>query len=222
LVERRVRRSAAARGLHEAVTWSFIAEEEAEPFGGSAWILANPISEEMKAMRPSLLPGLLAAAQRNMARGAKSVRLFEVGRRYLAGEERPTVGIVLAGDGTPRDWRTGKAQPFEAFDAKAEAVALLEAAGAPVANLQTLAGESAAFHPGRSARLGLGPKNVLALFGELHPQMVRAFDLEGPVAAAEIYLDAIPARRASGRMRDAFAPPAVLAVEGVFAFLLPQ
>jgi phenylalanyl-tRNA synthetase beta chain len=222
LIERRVRRAAAARGLNEAVTWSFLSEAETELFGGSAWILANPISEEMKAMRPSLLPGLLAAAQRNMARGAKSVRLFEVGRRYLAGEERPTVGIVLAGDGTPRDWRTGKAQPFEAFDAKAEAVALLEAAGAPVANLQTLAGESAAFHPGRSARLGLGPKNVLALFGELHPQMVRAFDLEGPVAAAEIYLDAIPARRASGRMRDAYAPPALQAVERDFAFLVPQ
>ena len=222
LIERRVRRAAATRGLNEAITWSFLAEAEAELFGGSAWILANPISEEMKAMRPSLLPGLLAAAQRNRARGAKSVRLFEVGRRYLADAERPTVGIVLAGDATPRGWRSGKAQPFAAFDAKAEALALLEAVGAPVANLQTLACESTAFHPGRSARLGLGPKNVLALFGELHPQMVRAFDLEGPVAAAEIYLDAIPGRRASGRMREAYAPPALQAVERDFAFLVPQ
>ena len=98
LVERRVRRAAAARGLNEAVTWSFVAEEEAEPFGGSAWILANPISEEMKAMRPSLLPGLLAAARRNIARGADSVRLFEIGRRYLADGERPTLGLVLAGE----------------------------------------------------------------------------------------------------------------------------
>ena len=221
LTERRVRRAAAARGLHEAVTWSFIPESEAELFGGSAWILANPISEEMKAMRPSLLPGLLTAAQRNMARGASSVRLFEIGRRYLGDQERPTLGLVLAGNAAPRDWRSGKAEPFGAYDAKGEVMGLLEATGAPVANLQTLAGESPAFHPGRSARLGLGPKNVLALFGELHPQMVKAFDLEGPVAAAELYLDALPARRSSGRMRETYAPPALQTVTRDFAFLMP-
>ncbi|HEY5712134.1 MAG TPA: phenylalanine--tRNA ligase subunit beta, partial [Allosphingosinicella sp.] len=97
MIERSARRTAAARGLNEAVTWSFIAESEAEPFGGAAWSLANPISEEMKAMRPSLLPGLLAAASRNAARGAESIRLFEIGRRYLAEGERATLGLVLAG-----------------------------------------------------------------------------------------------------------------------------
>jgi phenylalanyl-tRNA synthetase beta chain len=221
LLERRVRRTAAARGLNEAVTWSFISEAEAAPFGGSAWILANPISEEMKAMRPSLLPGLLAAARRNLARGAASVRLFEVGRRYIGDTERPTLGLLLAGDRLPRHWRSGKAAGFDAYDAKAEAMAVLAAAGAPVDNLQALSGASAVYHPGRSARLSLGPKNALAEFGELHPQTLKAFDLDGPVVAAEIFLDAIPQKRGQGRMREAYAPPALQAVTRDFAFLVP-
>ena len=122
LIERKARRAAAARGLNEAVTWSFISEDEADAFGGSAWLLANPISEEMKAMRPSLLPGLLAAARRNLARGAGEVRLFELGRRYLGEGERPTLGLVLAGT-RMRDWRQTSGRSFDAFDAKAEALA---------------------------------------------------------------------------------------------------
>lgn len=221
LLERRVRRTAAARGLHEAVTWSFISEEEVALFGGNAWILANPISEEMKAMRPSLLPGLLAAARRNIARGATSVRLFEVGRRYLADQERPTLGIVLAGERTARDWRTGRAQPFDAYDAKAEALAILAAAGAPVDNLQALGGAPGVYHPGRSGRLSLGPKNALAEFGELHPAALKAFDLSGPVVAAEVFLDAVPQKRASSHMRERYAPPPLQAVTRDFAFLVP-
>ncbi len=220
-VERKVRRTAAARGLNEAVTWSFIAESEAEPFGGSFWILENPISEEMKAMRPSLLPGLLAAARRNSDRGADSIRLFEIGRRYLADGERPTLGLVLAGSARDRDWRSGKAGRFDAYDAKAEALALLAAAGARVDNLQSLGGASGVYHPGRSGRLCLGPKNALAEYGELHPAILRAFDLDGPVAAAEIFLDAIPRKRASGHMREAYKPPALQAVTRDFAFLVP-
>ena len=221
LIERRVRRSAASRGLAEAVTWSFVSEAEAAPFGGGGWVLANPISEELKVMRPSLLPGLIAAARRNLARGAQSIRLFEIGRRYLAEAERATAGLLLAGERTPRHWRTGRAQPFDALDAKAEALALLAAAGARVENLQTLGGASGIYHPGRSARLCLGPKNVLAEFGELHPATLKAFDLSGPVVAAEIFLDAIPAKRASGHMREAYAPPALQAVKRDFAFLVP-
>ncbi|HEX8514433.1 MAG TPA: phenylalanine--tRNA ligase subunit beta, partial [Allosphingosinicella sp.] len=189
--------------------------------GGSAWILDNPISEELEAMRPSMLPGLLSAARRNAARGAESVRLFEIGRRYLADGERPTLGLVLAGLAAPRHWRTGKARGFDAFDAKAEALALLAAAGAPVDNLQSLAGASAVYHPGRSGRLALGPKNVLAEYGELHPSTLRAFDLDGPLVAAEIFLDSVPRRRA-GRMREAYAPPALQAVRRDFAFLVPS
>ncbi len=128
LIERRVRRAAAARGLDEAVTWSFISEEEAGPFG-PAWRIENPISEEMKLMRPSLLPGLIAATRRNLDRGTSSVRLFEVGRRYLADVERPTLALVLAGSNGERDWQSGKPAQFNAFDAKAEALALLDAVG---------------------------------------------------------------------------------------------
>jgi phenylalanyl-tRNA synthetase beta chain len=222
MLERKVRRTAAARGLNEAVTWSFVSEAEAAPFGASLWVLDNPISEEMKAMRPSLLPGLLAAAARNAARGAASVRLFEVGRRYLADVERPTLGLVLAGERTARHWRSGRSAGFDAFDAKAEALAILGAAGAPVENLQALAPASAFYHPGRSARLSLGPKNPLAEFGELHPATLKAFDLSGPVVAAEIFLDALPQKRgAGGRMRPAFTPPALQAVKRDFAFVVP-
>lgn len=220
-IERRARRAMAARGLNEAVTWSFIAPEQAEVFGGGAWTLENPISTDLAVMRPSLLPGLLAAAQRNHDRGAASIRLFEVGRRYLADEEHVTLGVVLAGDETPRDWQTGKAQPFDAFDAKAEALAALAAAGAPVERLQVIAPAGDAYHPGRSGKLCLGPKQVLAEFGELHPSVARAFDLKGVVAAAEVYLDAIPAKRESGRARAVYAPPALQPVRRDFAFLAP-
>lgn len=220
-IERKVRRTAAARGLNEAITWSFLSEKEAGAFGGGAWSLANPISEDMKVMRPSLLPGLLSAAQRNMDRGATSVSLFEVGRRYLTDAERPTVGVVLAGDKAPRGWASGKAEKFDAFDAKSEALALLEAAGAPVGNLQVLGEAGDHYHPGQSGTLRLGPKTVLASFGALHPNTARAFDLDGPVMVAEVYLDAIPAKRASGFMRSDYTPPALQAVTRDFAFLVP-
>ncbi len=222
-LERRVRRAAAARGLDEAVTWSFIAEGEAAAFGGGAFTLANPISEELKVMRPTLLAGLLSATERNLRRGAGSVRLFELGRRYLAEGERPTLGVVLAGDRTPRGWRGGKATGFDAYDAKAEALALLAAAGAPVENLQVMGEAGEAWHPGQSGTLRLGPKTILARFGMLHPSLLKAFDLDGAVAAVELYLDALPAKRgAGGFMRAAYAPPALQPVRRDFAFLVPQ
>jgi phenylalanyl-tRNA synthetase beta chain len=206
--------------LDEAVTWSFISAEEAGLFGGASHIIANPISEEMKHMRPSLVPGLAAAVRRNLDRGASSIRLFELGRRYLANAERPTVGIMLAGEKSARSWQGGKAKPFDAFDAKAEVIALLEAAGAPVQNLQLAMGAGETWHPGRSATLGLG-KNVLAAFGELHPSVAKALDAPAGMVAAEIYLDAIPAPRAAERARPAFIPPALQAVTRDFAFLVP-
>ncbi|MBD8469807.1 MULTISPECIES: phenylalanine--tRNA ligase subunit beta [unclassified Sphingomonas] len=220
-LERRARRAAAARGLDEAVTWSFLSEAEAAPFGGGAWTLANPISEDLKVMRPSLLPGLLAATGRNLKRGQQSVRLFEIGRRYLAEAERATLGVVLAGDRRPRGWRDGKAASFDAYDAKAEALALLAASGAPVDNLQVMGEAGDAWHPGQSGTLRLGPKTVLASFGMLHPLVLKAFDLDGAVAAVEVYLDAIPPKRASGFARPAYTPPALQAVRRDFAFLVP-
>ena len=220
-LERTLRRSAAARGLNEAVTWSFIAEGEAAAFGGGAWTLANPISAELKVMRPSLLPGLLMAAGRNLKRGANGVRLFELGRRYLADAERQTLAVVLAGERAPRSWTGGRAQRFGAFDAKAEALALLEAAGAPVANLQVMGDAGATWHPGQSGTLRLGPKVVLATFGMIHPATLKAFDVDGEVAAVELYLDAIPGRRAAGFMRPAYSPPPLQPVTRDFAFLVP-
>ncbi|QIK96989.1 phenylalanine--tRNA ligase subunit beta [Sphingomonas sp. HDW15A] len=222
MIERRARRAAAARGLEEAVTWSFIAEREADLFGGAAHKLANPISEDMKHMRPSLLPGLAVAARRNRDRGADSVRLFEVGRRYLADAERPTFGLLLAGERTPRNWQTGKARAFDAFDAKAEVLAILDAAGAPVTNLQLTMSAGEWWHPGRSATLGLGPKTILAQFGALHPRVLKALDLPEETVAAEIFLDAIPAPRSSSRARLAYAPPALQALTRDFAFIVPD
>jgi phenylalanyl-tRNA synthetase beta chain len=221
MLERKARRAAAARGFAEAVTWSFLSEAEAAPFGGGDWTLANPISEDLKVMRPSLIPGLARAAQRNRDRGEDSVRLFEVGRRYLADGERPTLAVLIAGDATPRDWRSGKARAADAFDAKAEALAILAAAGAPVDRLQLVGPGGDTWHPGRSGQLGLGPKTILGVFGELHPETLRALDVEGPVVAAELYLDAIPQRRDAGRARPAFAPPMLQAVRRDFAFLVP-
>ena len=222
IVERKVRRSAAARGLHEAITWSFLKEADAALFGGGRWTLSNPISEDLKVMRPSLLPGLLSATQRNLNRGSDSIRLFEVGRRYLDDAEPLTLGLVLAGERTPRSWAQGKAQVFDAYDAKAEALALLAAGGAPVDNLQIFGEAGAHYHPGQSGTVRLGPKTVLASFGALHPAIAKAFDLSGAVVAAEIYLDAIPVKRGSGFMRPAFAPPALQVVRRDFAFLVPD
>jgi phenylalanyl-tRNA synthetase beta chain len=221
LLERRVRRTAAARGLDEAVTWSFISEGDADAFGGGAWRIANPISEDMKVMRPSLLPGLIAAARRNIDRGAASVRLFEIGRRYLPDAERPTATLLLAGVRTDRGWRSGKAQRFDAFDAKAETLALLEAVGAPVASLQVFPDAGDVWHPGRSARLGLGPKAILAAFGELHPRLAKQIGAPDGAVAAEIYLDAIPEPRSGAHARSAYAPAALQPVSRDFAFMVP-
>ncbi len=229
-LERRLRRAAAARGSHEAVTWSFLPEADANAFSdgnGGLWTLSNPISEDMKAMRPSLLPGLLGAAKRNLDRGAAGLRLFEIGRRYLRGEggssdERLSLAVVLAGEKQARGWAAGKAASFDAFDAKAEALALLAEAGAPVDNLQVAGEAGPQFHPGQSATLRLGPKNVLARFGMLHPALLRQFDIDAPVAVAELFLDAMPGKKGSTTFaRSSYAPPALQAVTRDFAFLVP-
>lgn len=228
-LERGLRRAAAASGLNEAVTWSFLPEWAAEHFadeGQTLWVLANPISEDLKAMRPSLLPGLLMAAKRNANRGAASSRLFEIGRRYFrSGEglsdERATLCIVLAGEKTQRGWQAGKAKPFDAYDAKALALELLEVAGAPTQNLMVMGEAGAQFHPGQSATLRLGPKVVLARFGMVHPATLKAFDVDGPIAAVELFLDAIPAKKGAAFARPGFTPPALQAVTRDFAFLVP-
>ena len=210
------------------MTWSFLPEADAQAFAegnNTPWTLANPISEDMKAMRPSLLPGLLAAAKRNLDRGAPGLRLFEIGRRYLRGEggasdERLSLSVVLVGEKAARGWATGKAVTFDAFDAKSEALALLGEAGAPVANLQVMGDAGSQFHPGQSATLRLGPKNVLARFGMLHPVLLKQFDIDAPVAVAELFLEAIPASKSAATFARAhYAPPALQSVKRDFAFL---
>ncbi|HEX7819986.1 MAG TPA: phenylalanine--tRNA ligase subunit beta [Sphingobium sp.] len=227
LVERRIRRAAAGRGLNEAVNWSFLSQKEAAAVGGGDWTLANPISEDLKVMRSSLLPGLLSAAARNVARGATGIRLFEIGRRYFRNEdgtsrERLTLGFVLAGDKAPRGWQVGKPVGFSAFDAKGEVMALLAAAGAPVQNLQMMGEAGTNYHPGQSGTLRLGPKTVLAAYGIVHPSLAKAFDLSGTIVAGELYLDAIPLKRKTGFMRPVYAPPALQVVTRDFAFLVPE
>jgi len=221
-LERKLRRAAAASGLHEAITWSFISEDQAKAVGGGHWSLDNPISEDMKVMRPSLLPGLLAAVQRNLDRGASTVRLFEIGRRYLDDGEHPTLVCVLAGDKNGRGWANGKASAFDAYDAKAMCMELLEAAGAPVDKLMVMGEAGDVYHPGQSATLRLGPKNRIASFGMLHPATLKAFDVNVPVAAVGIHLDAIPAKKNASFARSSYAPPALQAVTRDFAFLVPQ
>ena len=221
---KRVRRTMAARGFAEAITWSFIAPEDAAPFGGGAWTLDNPISADLAVMRPTLLAGLARAAQRNRDRGADSVRLFELGKRYHAmddGFERLTLALLAAGDKQGRHWTAPKASRFDVFDAKAEALAALEAAGFAAERAQVTMDAPGWFHPGRSGVLRLGPTQPLAAFGELHPTILKAFDLDGTVIAAEVYLDAIPLPKASGRARPVYTPPVLQAVTRDFAFVVP-
>ncbi len=225
-LERKLRRAAAGSGLNEAITWSFISQEEADAVGGGHWTLDNPISEDLKVMRPSLLPGLLSAARRSFDRGAASVSLFEIGRRYLADGEYPALVAIMAGDAAPRSWQNGKAPSFDAFDAKAMCLNLLEAAGAPVGKLQVMGDAGDVYHPGQSATLRLGPKNQIASFGMVHPSLLKTFGIGVPVAALGIHLDAIPAKKASkgavSFARPSFTPPALQAVTRDFAFLVPD
>jgi phenylalanyl-tRNA synthetase beta chain len=177
---RKAKRALAARGLLEAVTWSFVSKREAELFGGGSTelALANPIAAELSDMRPSLIPGLVMAAQRNADRGLTDVAVFEVGQIFKG--DKPADQLTAASglrrglakpSGSGRHW-SDKAGPVDAFDAKADAFAVLAAAGAPVQALQVVPGGPAWFHPGRSGTIQIGPQNILGHFGELHPSAV--------------------------------------------------
>jgi phenylalanyl-tRNA synthetase beta chain len=175
-------------------------------------------------MRTSLLPGLMSAAKRNLDRGQTAVRLFEAGQRYLSladGFEKLTLGMIGAGDKSARHWQTGKTQTFDVWEAKAQALALLEAAGAPIDKVQITADAPLWYHPGRSGQIKLGPKTILAQFGELHPRTAKQFDIAGSVMAVEIFLDAIPLPKTTGkRARAVYAPSDLQAVSRDFAFLV--
>ena len=196
---RKAKRALAARGLTEAVTWSFIAKSQAELFGGgqAELALANPIAADLSDMRPSLVPGLVAAAQRNADRGFADVALFEVGQIFAGDQPQEqftaATGVRRArakSSGIGRHW-AGDGE-VDVFDAKSDALAVLAAAGAPMQALQVVPGGPGWLHPGRSGTIQIGPQNVLAVFGELHPKTLEALDTAGPLVAFEVVLDRIP------------------------------
>lgn len=194
------RRLLAGRGLVEAVTLSFMTAEHAALFGGvpSSLHLINPISADLGVMRPSILPNLVAACARNAHRGLADSALFEVGPQYRgsAPSDQQTVAAgVRSGRIAPRHWAQAT-RPVDAFDVKADALAVLAALEAPMDALQVSAGAPDWYHPGRSGTIRLGPANVLAVFGEIHPRVLRAMDHGAPLAAFEVFLDAVPARKA--------------------------
>jgi len=220
---RAVKRRLASCGMHEAVTWSFMRRDQAEMFGGGGdeLVLANPISSELDCMRPSILPNLMQAAQRNKDRGAGGVSLFEVGPIYENDTENGQylVAAGLRSGATERHWERASAA-VTVYDAKRDAIAALEAAGAPTANLQVFAEAPSHYHPGRSGTLRLGPKNILAAFGEIHPKVLKAMDADGPMVGFEVMLDKIPAKRGKSAAKGALSISNLQSAERDFAFLV--
>jgi phenylalanyl-tRNA synthetase beta chain len=225
------RRALAAEGLIEAVTWSFVSKTEAESFGGGGaqTALANPIASNLSDMRPSLLPGLIAAAKRNADRGASDLALFEVGQifRGISEQDQKTAATALRTRmakrvGSGRHW-SNRAGNVDTFDAKGDALALLDALGIATAGLQVVPGGPAWFHPGRSGTLQFGPKGVIGHFGELHPSVIEALDAEGPQVATEIILDALPpAKVRATKIRPPLELPTLMPLERDFAFIVDR
>ncbi|MBR0932330.1 phenylalanine--tRNA ligase subunit beta [Bradyrhizobium jicamae] len=227
---RRTKRALAARGMVEAVTYSFITRSAAELFGGgqAELVLANPIAADLSDMRPSLLPGLVAAAQANINRGYPDVALFEVGQVFRG--DRPQDQLVSAAGvrhgyasskGAGRHW-TGSASA-DAFDAKADAFAVLAAAGAPMQALQIVSGGPAWLHPGRSGTIQIGPQNVLGSFGELHPRALEKLGADGPMIAFEVILERIPeGKQRATRARPLIDLSAFQPVSRDFAFIVDR
>jgi phenylalanyl-tRNA synthetase beta chain len=227
---RRAKRGLAARGMVEAVTWSFISKPHAELFsgGGGDLALANPIASDLSDMRPSLLPGLVAAAQANIDRGFPDLALFEVGQVFKG--DRPQDQLIAASGvrhgfasskGFGRHW-SGSAMA-DALDAKADAFAVLSAAGAPMQALQIAPGGPNWLHPGRSGTIQIGPQNVLGYFGELHPRALEALGADGPLLAFEVILDRIPdAKQRPTRAKPTLDLSSFQPVSRDFAFLVDR
>lgn len=226
---RKAKRALGARGMTEAVTWSFIAKKEAELFGGGApeLALANPIAAELSDMRPSLVPGLVAGAQKNADRGFADTALFEVGQVFRG--DRPEDQLTAASGvrrglaralGGGRHWATG-GKEVDAFDAKGDALAVLAAAGVSAQTAQVVPGGPAWYHPGRSGTIQIGPQNVLGHFGELHPRVVEALGAEGPLVAFEVILERVPEPKARPtRAKPALELSAFQPVTRDFAFIV--
>jgi phenylalanyl-tRNA synthetase beta chain len=228
---RKAKRALAARNLIEAVTWSFIGKQQAELFGGGKpeLALANPIAAELSDMRPSLIPGLVAAAQKNADRGFADVGLFEVGQVFR-GDAPDDQFTAAAGvrralakpSGIGRHWSKRDGE-VDAFDAKADALAVLAAAGAPATALQVVPGGPPWVHPGRSGTIQIGPQNVLGHFGELHPSVLEALGAEGPLVAFEVILERLPAPKAkTTRAKPVLELSPFQPVERDFAFVVAR
>jgi len=221
--EQIARRTTAALGYNECVSYTFIDQKSAQLFGGGsdATMLANPISSEMSHMRPDLLAGLLQAAARNQARGFADMALFEVGPVFHGGEPEEQslqVAGVLVGRTGPKDVH-GASRSVDVYDAKADVEAILSALGAP-AKVQILRDGDTWWHPGRHGRICLGPKKVLATFGEVHPKVLTQLDVKGPVVAFSIHLQEIPMPRKSSATRPALELNDLQAVDRDFAFVV--
>ncbi|MCW1952288.1 MAG: phenylalanine--tRNA ligase subunit beta, partial [Octadecabacter sp.] len=220
---RMARRTTAALGYNECVTYSFIDQASATLFGGGTdtTMLANPISSEMSHMRPALLPGLLQAASRNQARGQANLALFEAGDAFHGGEpteQHSLVTGILVGKTGPKDVH-GASRDVDIFDAKADAEAILSAMGAP-SKVQILRGAGDAWHPGRHGMICLGPKKVLGIFGEIHPKILTALDVKGPVVGFVLFPQEIPMPKNATVNRGAASVPDLQAVERDFAFVM--
>ena len=220
---RRARRTLAGRGLGEAVTYSFISSDHARQFGGTdpGLVLVNPISSDMSTMRPSVIPGLLEAAARNHARGMQDLGIFEIGPVYAGtceDDQKTAVAGLRTGRCGPRHWMEA-GRPVDVFDAKADALAVLEAVDIPLDRLQTTADAPEWFHPGRSGILRLGP-NTLASFGELHPDVLESCDVSGPTVACEIFLEGLPQSRGRSPARPELRLSRFQQVRRDFAFVL--
>ena len=225
------RRALAARGLDEAVTWSFISHDDATRFGGGTEDrqLANAIASDMTDMRPSLLPGLIAGARRNANRGFADVALFEVGQIFLSdqpeGQHTYASGVrtgTATLNGAGRHW-SGKAEAVTVWDAKADLAAVLDALGVDIEKVQVLPEPADWSHPGRGGRVALGPKITLGWFGELHPALAAELDIDGPVAAFEIDLDALPEpRKKATRTKPAIELSQFQPVSRDFAFVMDR
>lgn len=218
---RDAKRTLAFRGMMEAVTYSFMDETAARPFGfaDERLRLANPISADLAVLRPSIVPNLIAAAVRNAARGLSDAALFEVGPIFGRGAHGQTLAAagVRTGRTGPRHWAESP-RAVDALDAKADALAVLAALGVPPANVQMVADAPPWLHPGRSGSIKMGPQTTLAHFGELHPRVLSGLDAAGPVVAFELDLDALPVPKKA--KRGAFQPSAFQAVERDFAFVV--
>ncbi len=219
---RTVKRALASRGFHETINFTFIPRAHAALFGGGddARQIENPIAADLDALRPSVLPSLLAAAQRNAARGFDDVMLCEVGAQFASGmpEGQANVAAGIRTGQAARSW-SKSTHAADVFDAKADMLAALETAMGGAMTAPVKAGAAGWYHPGRSGTLALGPK-VLGYFGELHPKILAAFDLKGPVAAFEVFLDAIPEPKSKGKARALFQPSPLQPVERDFAFVV--